>query len=132
MHIKKEIRNRVWNKYNKCCAYCGVELEYKQMQIDHIKPHWHNGTEEDCKRWGVTKGEHEETNFNPSCARCNRWKSTWTLEQFRNEINLQTQRLQRDSAAYRMALDYGIIKENNTPIKFWYESYTSKKAVRGK
>jgi len=96
-YIKKEIRERVWNKYGRKCAYCGTELEYNKMQIDHIEPYWHNGTEEDCTRWKVTKGEHEESNFNPSCARCNRWKGTFSIEAFRNEISLQVKRLKRDS-----------------------------------
>jgi len=93
------------------------------MQVDHIEPHWHNGTEEDCERWNVKKGEHQESNFNPSCARCNRWKSTWTVEQFRREIGLQLKRLKRDSASYRMAFDYGMIKENTEQIKFWFERW---------
>lgn len=122
-YIKKEIRERVWNKYDRRCAYCGTDLEYKQMQVDHIEAHWHSGTEEDCKRWGVTKGEHEESNFNPSCARCNRWKGTFSVEAFRNEISLQLVRLQRDSSNYRMALDYGMITESNKPIEFWFERW---------
>jgi len=122
-YIKKQIRERVWNKYDKRCAYCGTELEYKQMQVDHIEAHWHSGTEEDCKRWGVTKGEHEESNFNPSCARCNRWKGTFTIEAFRNEISLQLVRLKRYSSNYRMALDYGMITESNKPIEFWFERW---------
>lgn len=32
--ISKNIRELVFNKYNKHCAYCGCELEYKDMQID--------------------------------------------------------------------------------------------------
>lgn len=122
-YIKKEIRERVWNKYDRRCAYCGTGLEYKQMQVDHIEAHWHSGTEEDCKRWGVTKGEHEESNFNPSCARCNRWKGTFSVEAFRNEISLQLVRLKRDSSNYRMALDYGMITESNKPIEFWFERW---------
>jgi len=122
-YIKKEIRKRVYCKYDKRCAYCGIQLEYRQMQVDHIEPHWHSCTEEDCKRWGVTKGEHQESNFNPSCARCNRWKGTFSIEAFRNEISLQLVRLKRDSSNYRMALDYGMITESNKPIEFWFERW---------
>lgn len=38
MKLSKETRIAVWEKYNKHCAYCGKEIEYKQMQIDHIEP----------------------------------------------------------------------------------------------
>lgn len=115
-YIKKEIRQRVWLKYNNHCAYCGKELEYKQMQVDHIQAFWHN---DDANR--PNKGSHEEQNFNPSCARCNRWKSTFSIEQFRHEIQQQLIRLKRDSSNYRMALDYGMIKEDNKPIVFYFE-----------
>jgi hypothetical protein len=126
-HIKKEIREKIWIKYDKHCAYCGVKLEYKQMQVDHIEAFWHSGTEEDCKRWKVTKGKHEEDNFNPSCVRCNRWKSTFTIEHFRHEIQQQLLRLQRDSSNYRMALDYEMITENNKPIEFFFERWENLK-----
>ena len=33
--IPKKIRQIVYDKYNGHCAYCGCELEYKDMQIDH-------------------------------------------------------------------------------------------------
>ena len=35
--MKKSTRIKVWNKYHKRCAYCGCELEYKEMQVDHIQ-----------------------------------------------------------------------------------------------
>lgn len=119
--VKKEVRERVWLKYDKKCAYCGSDLEYKQMQIDHIQPYWYNATEEDCKRYKVTKGEHEESNFNPSCARCNRWKSTFSLEQFRNEIQQQVKRLNKYNSNYRLALDYKLITEEIKNVQFYFE-----------
>ncbi len=122
-YIKKEIRIRVWNKYDKHCAYCGVDLEYKKMQVDHIDNYWHADSKEYLEERGMTKGAHEESNFNPSCARCNRWKGTFTIEQFRKEISLQLDRLHRDSSNYRMAFDYGMIQENRKPIKFYFEKY---------
>lgn len=120
-YIKKEIRLRVWNKYGNRCAYCGIELEYKEMQVDHIEAHWHNATKEECKKWGVTKGEHSELNMNPSCVRCNRWKHTFSIEAFRNEIALQLERLKKYNPNYRMALDYGLINENEKPVEFFFE-----------
>ena len=122
-YIKKEIREQVWNKYGKCCAYCGTELEYKKLQVDHIQAYWHNDTNESAIKYGLTKGKHEIENFNPSCARCNRWKSTFSIEQFRNEIQQQLIRLKRDSSNYRMALDYSMIVEDNKPIEFFFERW---------
>ena len=35
--IPKATREAVYRKYNGHCAYCGCELEYKDMQVDHAK-----------------------------------------------------------------------------------------------
>ena len=122
-YIKKEIREKVWNKYGQHCAYCGVKLEYKKMQVDHIDPHWHNMTGDECKKHGLKKGGHGIENFNPSCARCNKWKDTFSIEAFRNEISLQLVRLKRDSSNYRMALDFNMIVEIDKPVEFYFERF---------
>lgn len=114
-------RSEIWNKFGGRCAYCGVKVEEKKFQIDHIDPHWHNLTEEKAKKIGVKKGTHEIENLNPSCARCNRWKSTWTIEQFREEIRLQVDRLNKYSSSYRMAKDYGLVVESKVDVKFYFE-----------
>lgn len=123
MAIKKSIRELVWVKYDKHCAYCGKEIEYKQMQVDHIEAHWHSYTEDQCAKYGLKKGSNEIDNLNPACARCNKWKDTMSIETFRNEIQQQLIRLKRDSSNYRLALDFGMIKENNEPIVFYFEKH---------
>ena len=40
MNIK--VREIVYAKYKGHCAYCGCELEMKDMQIDHIVPKYRN------------------------------------------------------------------------------------------
>ena len=114
-------RFEIWSKFGGRCAYCGVEVEEKKFHIDHIDPQWHNLSEEEAKRIGVKKGTHEIENLNPSCPRCNRWKSTWNIEQFREEIRLQIQRLNKYSSSYRMAKDYGLVEEKNITVKFHFE-----------
>lgn len=32
------IRQAVYAKYNGHCAYCGCEIDYNDMQVDHIEP----------------------------------------------------------------------------------------------
>lgn len=120
-YIKKEVRLRVWKKYDCHCAYCGQILQYKEMQVDHIKALYRNDDVKTLEVWGVERGEHKEENFNPSCARCNRWKGTFDLEVFRSEISKQVNRLNRDSSGFRMALDYGLIKETKNSVKFYFE-----------
>ena len=122
MKFLKETRIAVWEKFDKHCAYCGKDVELKQMQIDHIEPVFRRFKDQELERCKRDRGKHDISNFNPSCARCNRWKSTFTIEQFRNEISLQISRLNRYSNNYRMALDYGLIEETKIPVKFYFEN----------
>ena len=119
--MTKKERQIVFNKYGGKCAYCGRELQ-KGWHVDHIEPAFHNWSDEDIKRHlKQDRGENAIENYNPACPRCNRWKGTWSIEQFRNEIYLQLERLERDSAAFRMARDYGLIKTTDIEVKFYYE-----------
>ena len=119
--MTKNERQIVFNKYGGKCAYCGCELQ-KGWHVDHIEPAFHNWSDEDVNRFlKQGRGENTIENYNPACPRCNRWKGTWSIEQFRNEISLQIERLERDSAPFRMARDYGLIKTSEIEVKFYYE-----------
>lgn len=39
MEIKKDIREQVHKKYDYKCGYCGDNIKYNEMQVDHIIPH---------------------------------------------------------------------------------------------
>jgi 5-methylcytosine-specific restriction endonuclease McrA len=128
--MKKELREKVWAKYGKRCAYCGKPLTYKQLQVDHIEPVIRGGggfrpgadvPEEVRKLLGTTGANDSFDNLNPSCARCNNWKHAMKLETFRAEIARQTERLARDRSQYRIALDYGLIVETGNPVVFYFE-----------
>jgi 5-methylcytosine-specific restriction endonuclease McrA len=130
--MSKQISDRarllVYQKYDKHCAYCGIELEYKAMQIDHIIPRntWITTIKNRYKipnfllHLNINDINHYD-NLNPSCRRCNKWKCTFDLETFRLEISLQTKRLKENSSGYKLALDFNTIKEINQPIKFYFE-----------
>lgn len=120
--MSKINREEVYKKCDGHCAYCGCEITLKQMQVDHIEPHWHTVSEQEAVRCGIKKGSHEIDNLNPSCARCNRWKSTWKLEQFREEIRKQIERLERDSSAFRMARDFNLLKVTQAKVTFYFET----------
>lgn len=123
MKITKEQREQVRLKYGGRCAYCGCELQ-KGWHVDHIKPAWHNWDGEDIKvRLKIEKGKDELDNYNPSCPRCNRWKGTWRVEEFRREISLQLERLERDSAPFRMARDYKLLEIKDIQVEFYFEEY---------
>ena len=95
--MKKELREKIWLKYNKHCAYCGKELEYKEMQVDHIFP----------KRLHP-KNVNNFDNLNPSCRRCNHYKRCYLLEEFRELLKSLHVRVKKQYIT-KVAIDYGIV-----------------------
>ena len=121
--MNKKTRDLIKSKYNNKCAYCGCDLQ-KGWHVDHIEPAFHNWSDEDVDRFlKKGRGDNKIENYNPSCPRCNRWKGTWSIDEFRREISLQLERLERDSAPFRMARDYGIIESKNIEVKFYFEKH---------
>lgn len=118
--MNKQEREKLHQKYGEHCAYCGNLIEYHEMHADHLVPIWRNGLPTGSKR---EIGTDDISNRMPSCARCNRWKSTHTIEEFRWEISQQLIRVRRDSASYRMAFDYGMITENSNNVIFYFERH---------
>jgi 5-methylcytosine-specific restriction endonuclease McrA len=114
-------RERIHQKYHSRCAYCGDVITIKQMEIDHLKPIYRgNGSVNPAFR-----GTDTEDNMVPACKPCNRWKSTMTVEQFRAELEAQIERLRRDSAAFRMAERYKLVKAVPRKLIFWFETFKS-------
>lgn len=66
------------------------------------------------------------SNLFPTCRQCNFYKSTLSIDSFR--VRLQTVMMDnlRKQFNYRLALKYGIIKENNVPIRFYFEKVASR------
>lgn len=114
-------REEVYNKCNGRCAYCGKNITIKQMQVDHKEPLFRNYTDMQLEWYKRERGTDDMDNLLPSCARCNRWKSTYTIEQFRTEISKQIQRLNDYNNNYRMAKDYNLIQETNQSVIFYFE-----------
>lgn len=84
--IPKDVRKQVYEKCNGHCAYCGCKLDYKDMQVDHVKSvFYYNGT-------------NDIDNLLPSCRMCNFYKSTFTLEEFRK--NLETFEIKKEVIFY--------------------------------
>ena len=118
MKLKKAQREALFEKFGGKCAYCGCELQ-KGFHADHIEPlvrNWWNGTSEHPER---------ETfdNYNPSCAPCNIQKNSDTLEQFRSNIKQFVESLNSYSTQYKFAKKYGLLKETEIEVKFFFETY---------
>jgi 5-methylcytosine-specific restriction endonuclease McrA len=114
-------RQKVYDKCNGHCGYCGKEITIKQMQVDHIVAQWSTLSKEKSEKVGIIKGSDDFSNLMPTCTRCNKWKSTWNIEQFRREISLQVERLNKYSSAYRLAKDFDLVDENRNEVVFYYE-----------
>jgi hypothetical protein len=113
-------RDRVRLMFGGKCAYCGVYLE-KTFHMDHVEPIYRGWVERPSR-----SGIDVEDNLFPSCPRCNLWKKAFSVEEFRNEISLQIERLRKYSAPFRLAESFGMIKESEVPIVFWFEKYKAK------
>lgn len=125
--ISKKIRQVVYNKYHGHCAYCGKEIAYKEMQVDHLVPLQRNYSNELINDWRSKgynvspKGTDDVSNLMPSCRMCNFRKGMGSLEHFREELRQQAIReMQRFQA--RQSVDYGLIEHHDHPIVFYFET----------
>lgn len=105
--MNKKQREQIYKKYNGRCAYCGEKIEYKDMQVDHVK----------AKYLG---GANEMENYVPSCRACNFYKATFDIETFRKRIADIPKQLMK-TFIFRLALKYGLIEIKEKQIKFKLE-----------
>lgn len=112
MAISKKTREEVYRKYDGHCAYCGREIAYKDMQVDHFLP---------LRTWGIEDaGTDDISNLMPSCRMCNHYKRAHTLETFRRYI-AEIPRKLRENYIYKVGVVYGNVIENEKPIEFYFE-----------
>ena len=114
MNTRKMLRQKIWLKYNKHCAYCGKEIEYKDMQVDHLRPQRYYYSE------NKNSSVHSFENLMPSCRRCNHYKRANHLEQFRLLMKTLHERIQSQYTT-KVAIDYGIIKIKPFDGVFYFE-----------
>jgi 5-methylcytosine-specific restriction endonuclease McrA len=105
--MKKELRLKIWRKYDCKCAYCGQELAYKEMQVDHIEAKYLGGSD-------------EIDNYNPSCRQCNFYKNTFDIDGFRKRLSTIIERIQKPFIV-RLAMKYGIVSFKPFGGKFYFE-----------
>jgi len=101
-------RKAVYNKYGGHCAYCGEEIEFKAMQVDHIIAQDRGGSD-------------DIENLNPACRSCNATKNTYSVEKFRTRLVEDVNRMRRDSSKFRILERFGLIKEVKKELKFYFE-----------
>jgi len=116
--MNKKDRQATFEKYNGKCAYCGCEL-LKGWHVDHLEP---------IRRDLLirNKPSHPErdciSNYMPACASCNINKHSETLEGFRAAIKAYMKHLNGINTQYKIAKRYGLIKETDIEVKFYFET----------
>lgn len=122
--ISKKVRLAVYEKFGGHCAYCGKEIKYKDMQLDHLIPR----QRERFKKYAEEEIECFE-NYMPSCRRCNHYKRAHSLECFRQMIEEIPMKLFRDSYIYKVGLDYGLVAANEHKVIFYFEQIEKAKNI---
>lgn len=102
-------RRKIYDKCGGHCAYCGCELDYKDMQVDHVVP------------LSFSKGEDELSNMFPACRSCNHRKGCLPLELFRKEMERAPTVLMRDSVTYKNAVRFGLVIPHPHKVIFYFE-----------
>ena len=114
MKLRKLTQAERQEVYDKCkghCAYCGCELEYKDMQVDHVVPF-------------LVQDENTETmaNYLPACRSCSYYKDCMTVDRFRANIEKFPERLMRDSVTYKNAVRFGLVEPKPHKVVFYFEN----------
>ena len=105
--LSKDMRREVYEMYGGHCAYCGREIDIKDMQVDHIQSIY-------------LGGEDKLSNYCPACRSCNFYKSTMSVEGLREQLGLIVGRLEK-MLTFRLALAHGLIQLTGRPVKFYFE-----------
>jgi gp26 len=109
--ISQQVRCQVYEMYGGRCAYCGRKIDdIQKMRVDHVYP----------LRKG---GENALSNYKPACRKCNYYKSTLDIEQFREYVGTVLERLEK-VFIFHIAMQYGVITETDKAhrlIRFYFE-----------
>lgn len=115
MNKRTLTRTTVHDKYDGRCAYCGTDIAFKDMQVDHYFPLW---SPELAKAHNVDL--HDISNLMPSCRKCNHYKRGDLPEDFREKIKSIHERVEK---IYIFQVAYNFNMTHITPFdgKFYFE-----------
>lgn len=106
--INKDERRQIYEKFDGHCAYCGREITYGEMRVDHVIP---------LREGGIDEVE----NMFPVCSVCNRYKKGNEIEAFRRGISTIPKKLERDVFTYRVGIIYGFLPIKRQNVVFYFE-----------
>jgi len=121
-------RQAIYDKSGGKCWYCGCELA-KGWHADHFHAIRRNDiswmSDEAKEMLNAQDCEHPEhdteENKVPACGSCNIMKSQMNIENFRACISQFVESLNLYTNQYKFAKRYGLIKETEIPVVFWFE-----------
>jgi len=125
----KERRVYVYQKFNGHCAYCGCELEYKDMTVDHVKPVIRDLIYDRKKHRLMTTNKMLRPENNcvenefPACRPCNNFKHSMSIEEFRKCVAHQGRVMRNLKAGFRIAERFGLIAVVEKPVVFYFETF---------
>ena len=111
-------RQKIFDKSGGLCWYCGCELQ-KGWHADHFLPVV-RGVGDSDNAMSFPERDCDENKV-PACPQCNRMKSSMNIEQFRFTISYFITSLNEYSTQYKFAKKYGMVKETEIKVKFWFE-----------
>ena len=120
---KKQQRELIYKKCGGRCAFCGSPLQ-KGWHISPIEqPHTVVGADGKLK-----KVNEEIENKLPSCSACglsriqhSNSRGIMSVESFKKSLNFGFKVMLKQDPHYKKAIRYGLIKETNKPITFYFE-----------
>lgn len=121
---RKEEREYLFAKTNGRCGYCGCALP-PHWHVDHIRPviRMPEGT----RRAGMKPGDVLRPELDvlenkmASCPKCNIRKGSYSLEDFRADIEGCLEGLNERTPQYKLAKRFGLIEERPRGIVFYFE-----------
>lgn len=116
--IPQETRQQVFEKYNGHCAYCGCELKYEAMQVDHIESVY-------LAEYGGKEADNSIDNLMPACRQCNFYKQTLSIEGLRRKLMNFQERLSH-AFDIRLGRKYGMLSVHSWDGKFYFEKEEKK------
>ncbi|CAI1817728.1 HNH endonuclease [Serratia quinivorans] len=130
--LTKAQRAELREKFDGRCAYCGCPLPQKGWHADHVEAVYRKlEIDEEARAKGkwklkqtgeVYRPENDSLeNLFPACAPCNLFKSTFSVEAFREQIAAQAERARQYSVNFRTAERFGLVTVVNVPVVFWFE-----------
>jgi len=110
--MNRQTKEIIFKKYNGHCAYCGIEITMKTLQVDHIYPKVYGGSD-------------YMENLNPSCKHCNNYKCFYGIKALRGALNTmfneKLEYLFKSKTKMQVAINFGIVKLEKWDGLFYFE-----------